>query len=133
MVKAKEESIMYSLKLKNPELGANKSEYYTLSQEVNSNRDLYNNLISSMKELDLSEEMSKIANVRVLEWATLPRSPETKKNIALFFAPFFGLFLGISIAFFLEYMDSTIKTDADLKQYLGLSVIGVIPHVKEED
>lgn len=133
MLRAKEESIMYTLKLKTPEMGEAKSEYYTLKREVDNNRELYNHLTASMKELNVYEEISKMADVRILEWAKLPKFPEKKGNIALFFAPILGLFMGISLAFFMEYMDNTIKTQGDVKQYLDLPVIGVIPHISPED
>jgi capsular exopolysaccharide synthesis family protein len=38
-----------------------------------------------------------------------------------------GLFLGIVIAFFLEYLDQTIKTAADVERALRLPVLGLIP------
>ncbi|MDO8525673.1 MAG: hypothetical protein Q7S07_04215 [Candidatus Omnitrophota bacterium] len=118
---------------KNSAPGKAKSEYYTLEQEVQGNRALYNNLTGNMKELNISEEMSKIAGAKVMEWATLPAAAEKTRNMMLFFSPFLGLIIGISIVFFLEYMDNTIKTEADVKQYLGSPVIGIIQHIKEED
>lgn len=133
MLQGKEENIMYSLKLKTPELGEAKSEYFTLKREVENNQELYHHLTTSMKELNVYEEISKMANVRILEWAKLPKYPERKGTIALFFAPILGLFIGISLAFFMEYMDNTIKTESDIKQYLDLPVIGVIPHVSPEE
>ena len=135
MLKAKEKNIMYSLKpeLIKPELGKAKGEYHTIKQEVESNKDIYNNLVSSMKELNVYEEMSGMGDARVLEWAKLPASPEQTQNVMLVFAPFIGLFLGISMAFFFEYMNNTIKTDADIKQHLNLPVIGIISHIEEKD
>ncbi len=133
MLQAEEENIMYSLKLKNPDLGENRSEYFTLKQEVISNKALYDNLISNMKELDVSKDMSRIGDVKVLEWAKLPLTPErTGGNVALFFAPFLGLLLGLTLVFFIEYMDNTIKTDEDVKRYLSIPVIGIIPHMGSE-
>lgn len=133
MLKAKEESIMYSLRLKSPEIGSAKSEYHTLKQEVDSNKTMCNTLISSMKELNVYEAMSRIADVRVLEWATLPHFPKREKNRMLVLSPLLGLFLGITLAFFIENMDNTIKTDVDVKQYLDIPVIGVIQHIEEEE
>jgi uncharacterized protein involved in exopolysaccharide biosynthesis len=132
MLKAEEENIMYSLKLKNPELGVHRTEYFTLKQEVDSNKELYDNLIANMKELDVSKDMSGISDVKVLEWAKPPLPLETEGSVAFFFAPLIGLFLGLTLAFFIEYMDNTIKTDEDVKRYLNMPVIGIIPHVDSE-
>ncbi|MDO8665114.1 MAG: polysaccharide biosynthesis tyrosine autokinase, partial [Gemmatimonadales bacterium] len=38
-----------------------------------------------------------------------------------------GLFLGIVAAFFLEYLDQTIKTSADVERALEIPVLGLIP------
>ena len=133
MLKANEDNLMYSLKLKAPELGEAKTEYFMLKQEVQSNRQIYNHLISSMKELNTYAKMEKVSEVKILEWAQLPTKPAKEKNVMLMFSPLLGLFLGVSLVFFLEYMDNTIKTDNDIKQYLGLPVIGIIQHIEEED
>jgi succinoglycan biosynthesis transport protein ExoP len=38
-----------------------------------------------------------------------------------------GLLIGVGLAFFIEYLDTSVKTVDDLERYLGLSVVGVIP------
>ncbi len=38
-----------------------------------------------------------------------------------------GLFLGVVIAFFLEYLDQTIKSPSDVERALGIPVLGLIP------
>jgi capsular exopolysaccharide synthesis family protein len=38
-----------------------------------------------------------------------------------------GLFLGVVIAFFLEYLDQTIKSSADVERVLGIPILGLIP------
>lgn len=50
-------------------------------------------------------------------------------NIPLFLAlsAALGMMAGVSMAFFIEYLDTSVKTVDDLERYLGLSVIGVIP------
>lgn len=50
-------------------------------------------------------------------------------NIPLFLAlsAVLGVIAGVSMAFFIEYLDTSVKTVDDLERYLGLSVIGVIP------
>lgn len=39
-----------------------------------------------------------------------------------------GLLLGLAGAFFLEYLDQTVKTSADIERVLGVPVLGLIPH-----
>jgi len=44
-----------------------------------------------------------------------------------------GLTIGIGLAFFLEYLDNTIKTPMDVKTNIGLNILGVIPKFKEDE
>lgn len=39
-----------------------------------------------------------------------------------------GLLLGLAAAFFLEYLDQTVKSSADIERVLGVPVLGSIPH-----
>lgn len=54
-----------------------------------------------------------------------PFSPNYTLNILL--SLFLGLGAGIGLAYFIEYLDTSIKTVDDVERYLGLPVIGVIP------
>ncbi|MEC0304543.1 capsular biosynthesis protein, partial [Terribacillus saccharophilus] len=44
-----------------------------------------------------------------------------------------GALVGIGLVFLLEYLDNTIKTEADVEKRIGIPVIGVISHMTEED
>jgi len=52
-------------------------------------------------------------------------SPNYVINIAL--SIFLGGFCGVGLAFFIEYLDTSVKTVDDVERYLKTSVIGVIP------
>ena len=39
-----------------------------------------------------------------------------------------GLLLGLAGAFFLEYLDQTLKSSSDIERVLGIPVLGMIPH-----
>jgi len=57
--------------------------------------------------------------------ARIPSSP--KVNIALILGAVVGLVFGIGIAFFLEYLDTSVKTLEDVERYLQVPVLAVIP------
>src|SRR5207253_4986690 len=64
-------------------------------------------------------------NLRVVADAVLPDrpvSPNIWLNVGIAFAA--GLVLGLGLAFFLEYLDQSIKTDDDLTERLGLLSMG---------
>jgi capsular exopolysaccharide synthesis family protein len=54
-----------------------------------------------------------------------PVKPNRKINVAL--GCIFGLLLGVGLAFFIEYLDTSVKTIDDVEQALGTAVLGVIP------
>lgn len=71
-----------------------------------------------------------VDNVSVLSEAKLaenpaPIKPNPKLNMAIAFVV--GLMSAVGLAFLLEFLDNTIKTERDVEKHLGLSVIGVIP------
>jgi polysaccharide biosynthesis transport protein len=54
-----------------------------------------------------------------------PVSPNLFLNI--FLSLVLGLGSGVGLAYFIEYLDTSVKTVSDVERYLGLPVIGVIP------
>lgn len=94
---------------------------------ANTTVDIFQNKIPDIMNVD---------NVSVLSKAeTLPdQSPVAPKpllNIAI--AIVLGGMIGVGLAFLLEYMDNTVKTEEDIENKLGLPVLGTIPHIDEED
>lgn len=78
-----------------------------------------------------SESLITNANVQVVESVRLPKYPVTpNKKLNISIGIFSGFMLGIAIALILEYIDTTIKTKEDVEEFIGLTVIGVIPNEK---
>jgi succinoglycan biosynthesis transport protein ExoP len=72
----------------------------------------------------------KGAGLRIIDTASLPTSPiSPKKKKIIMMAILSGLGLGLVIAFFLEYIDDSIKTKEDIERFLGLPVLGLISQV----
>lgn len=66
--------------------------------------------------------------IGVLDRASVPKSPiSPKRTLHIAIAFFLGLMISLAVTFILEYMDKTIKTEDDVKRYLGLPNIGIIP------
>lgn len=57
--------------------------------------------------------------------AQVPSSPKVTLNLIL--GAVIGLIFGIGIAFFLEYLDTSVKTLEDVERYLQVPVLAVIP------
>ena len=82
------------------------------------------------------DNLMNVDNVNVLNAAVLsanptPVSPNLTLNVAIAFV--LGGMVGAGLAFLLEYLDTTVKTEEDVERYLELPVIGVISTVKDSD
>ena len=103
-------------------------QYQMLQQEADSSRQLYNMLLQRFKETSVFEKNQTI-NIHVVDYAEAPKSPvnpKTKRNLLL--AIIVGFFMGGGLAFFIEYLDNTIKNSEDLERYFQLPYLGAIPH-----
>lgn len=65
------------------------------------------------------------------EQAPGPVEPNVLLNLAIAFVV--SLMIGLGIAFLLEYMDDTLKTEADIEQVLGLPTLAMITRVGAEE
>lgn len=107
--------------------------YNTLEREVETNRNMYESLLQRIKEVGVAGNIDK-NNITVIDEAILPYGqfkPNVKLNLAL--GAVAGLFLGMVIAFMLEFLDDRIKTKEALEKLLGIPVLGMIPKAKAKD
>ncbi|MBD7943260.1 MULTISPECIES: YveK family protein [Psychrobacillus] len=80
--------------------------------------------------------LMQVDNVSVLTPAVLgdnpsPVKPDPMLNMAI--AAVIGLMLGVGLAFLLEYLDTTVKTEEDIEELLNLPVLGLISNISEKD
>ncbi|OPL12106.1 MAG: hypothetical protein AVO38_03500 [delta proteobacterium ML8_D] len=107
-------------------------QYEILNRDVEVNRLLYDRLISRIKESDVSENKRTI-DVWVVEEARRPLAPTNqgpKRTILLGLIA--SLMAGVGLAFFLEFLDDTVKTAEDAEAKLGIPVLGMIPFFKDK-
>jgi capsular exopolysaccharide synthesis family protein len=70
----------------------------------------------------------KANNVKVIDKAEVPKFPARPKKLQnILIAIIGGLIGGIGLAFLVEYLDNTIKTDDDVERYVKLPLLGHIP------
>jgi capsular exopolysaccharide synthesis family protein len=85
--------------------------------------------MSRSKQTDVASEL-KSTNIRVVDPAVVPASPVRPKKLRdIMLGILLGAFLSIGLAFFLEYLDNTLKTPDDVRQYLGAPLLGVVPEL----
>lgn len=76
--------------------------------------------------------ITKSDNVAVVDEAKLPINPiKPNKLMNIVIASILGEMVVLLVVFLIEYMDNTIKTEKDIENYLGISVIGTIPNFNQ--
>lgn len=93
------------------------------------------NAVSKVFEQEISKIM-KVDSVSLLNEAQIldnpsPVKPNKKLNVALSFI--IALMISLGLVFLLEYLDDTIKSEADIQQYLGFPALGLISKILPED
>lgn len=114
---------------KSQAIGTNQKElqYAILEREVDTNKQLYDTLLAKIKQTNVTDEITK-SNLRLVEPATIPIQPiKPKKALNLTLSVVLGLFTGVGLAFFLEYLDQTIHNKEEAERYLDLPVLSEIP------
>ncbi len=76
----------------------------------------------------------KSSNIRLVEEAQVPGRPiKPKLLLNTVAAMFLGLFFGLGLVLLMEYLDDTLKSPDDLKEFAPMPLLGIIPKLKKED
>lgn len=75
--------------------------------------------------IELEVPRTPVEIVEPAEPPVYPYSPRIVMNILI--AAVLGIMAGVGLAYFIEYLDTSVKTVDDVERYLDLSVIGIIP------
>jgi exopolysaccharide transport family protein len=103
--------------------------YTVLKREAESTKEMYDLVIKRFKETSMTENI-RTGNIRVVDAAEIPKSPvKPNKGRNLLIGLIVGLALGVGLAFFLEYLDNTIKLPDDIKERLKIPYLGPVPFV----
>jgi len=108
-------------------------EFKSLQSDVQKRRETLNALMTRQNEITLTTRLKDLdatsSNIRVVDRArpaTAPFRPNKKLNLAL--GLIFGLGLGVAAALFLDSIDNTIASPAEIDRLVGLPVLAVVPH-----
>ena len=106
--------------------GINKkmAEYHVLKRKAETNRQLFDVVSEEAKKMDLVSQMEAM-NIHVITSPEVKRAPLHAIRI-LILALMGGLAAGVGMAFFLDYMDTSITTPADLENAVGADTLGVV-------
>jgi len=109
------------------EQSRNAIDYSELEREAESTRQIYEALLKRLQETS-SESRTQASNILIVDRAKAPLLPHRPKPfLNILMAVFLGASGGFLLAFFLEYLDSSVKIPEDIEHGLGLDLLGIIP------
>ncbi len=133
MLRTQENSLAASLRNYEDSLRRLPDKEFVLAK-LTRERDLANNLVnmlSERREEARISEAEKIGNMRIIDRAQLPKRPILpRKELNLAIGLMLGLTIGLGLVFFLESLDTTLKTPEDVERKTELSILGSIPRMK---
>jgi len=101
--------------------------YAILAREVDTNRQLYDSVLSHFKEMEVTAAL-RASNVSVIDQAVPPVKPvRPRKALSLLLSAVLGLTGGVGLAFIVEHWNNTLRTSQEVERYLRLPNLGIIP------
>jgi len=103
-------------------------EYFDAKRELSNTTRMRDTILFRVMQEEVDLALPKESTVEITDDADLPIKavrPNIPLNIAL--GVVVGLVLGVGLAFFIEYLDTSVKTIDDVERALNAAVLGVIP------
>jgi capsular exopolysaccharide synthesis family protein len=105
-------------------------QYNIFKREVDTNKELYDGLLQSVKETGVSAGLES-SNIQVLDRAVVPQyASMPKKGLNILLSIVVGLFMGVGLAFFREYFDNTVNDPEEITKLVNLPTLGLIPSLQ---
>ena len=104
--------------------------YQRLKRQVESSRQMYEAILSRIKEVDVTSAMDT-TNITILDRAVPPREssgPNRFLRICVAFVVSFAFSALVCVA--VELLTQTFRSAEEVRQYLGVPFLGYVPHVK---
>ncbi len=108
------------------ELKRQHDEISVLKREVENAQRTYDTALQRFNQISLESQVNQ-TNIAVLTEAVEPlepSSPKVMRNIAL--SVMLGGLLGVGLAFLFEMLDRRVRTESDLKDAIGVPVLGTL-------
>jgi succinoglycan biosynthesis transport protein ExoP len=115
------------------ELQKKSVRYGILQREVETNRNLYNNLLQRLKEVDVASGVGT-NNIFIVERALAPESPSHPRVLFILAGSLvLGLAIGFGGANLIELLDDRIRTPDEAEKASGMPILGLIPKSPFDD
>ena len=114
------------------ELNDRATQYKILEREVETNKEIHQSLLQRGKEIDATVG-TDISNIQVVDHALLPvKADKPRIQLNLMLSIGIGLLLGVAAAFFLEFLDNTVKSIDEITDRFGIGILGVLPEAEKK-
>ena len=127
---AQEQSLLRELETRKDEaLALNRTgiEYGVLTREAESARQVYQALLLRANETGVAGEL-RTSNIRVVDEAEVPVYPTRPRRLLIALGGLFGgLGFAVGLVLLLDFADNRLTTPDEIKGYLGLAFLGMIP------
>jgi capsular exopolysaccharide synthesis family protein len=102
--------------------------YYEAKQKLERLQKFSSILEYKIATTSIDEKLPRLTVVSIIEPARADSTPvRPKKTLNIILGIVIGLVVGIGLAFFIEYLDTSVKTIDDVERALQAPVLGVIP------
>lgn len=104
-------------------------ELQALEAQQTLDRESYQFLLSQLYQAQITQAAAS-PYVEILDPAIGASRIQGRGRVNVFLGALLGLILGVGAAFFLEYLDRTVRTSSDVESLLGIPVLGIIPRLR---
>lgn len=106
-------------------------QYNIYQREVDTNRALYDGLLQRYKEIGITGGVG-VNNIAIVDAASKPdRRSSPKLLLNMLLSVVLGTIAGAGLALLLEHVDESIMDPDEVRQRLGISLLGTIPRTED--
>ena len=114
------------------------SELVELTRDYSTLQETYSSLLAKREDSKLAANLERRQigeQFKILDPASLPeRAHNQKQRLAVLFGgPVGGILLGLLLVGFLEYLDSSFRSEDDVARVLSIPVLALIPVMESDD
>lgn len=112
-----------------PEIASKQVELIRLERQSRIFEQAYTALAAKYQDMRLMQQM-KGANLKIIDNAYLPTKPVApRKKLIMISAGILGLFFGLMISLFADYVSDVLRTKEDIERHIELPVLSVISNI----
>lgn len=104
-------------------------EYGRLKQDHDSLKKVYDDVVTQLRQIEVSSLQGSGVNIAIVEPASVPASPSSPSlHLFLLFGGFVGLLIGFGAAFIAELFDLNVRDPEETEDMLPVPGLAVLPH-----